>query len=470
MQHRQPAVRHRGASPVAFMLALDVPNVSLSGMALSIGVVVSVPEHDPSSFCGHDRPDLHADQLRDHGPGRRRAHLRPHRRAAGGRRGLRHARERPGVDGQRARWRARNAPACGPGSTPTRRRHRHLHPRCSGDVRHGATWTLATTPDKQVLHDISLYAKPGQKVAFVGATGAGKTTITNLINRFYDIADGKIRYDGININKISKSDLRRSLGVVLQDTNLFTGTVMDNIRYGKLDATDEECIAAAKLAGADDFITRLPEGYNTHAHRQRQPACARASGSCISIARAAVADPPVMILDEATSSIDTRTEAMVQEGMDALMTGPHRLRHRASPLHRAQLRRNHLPRPRPRDRTWQPRRAHRQEGLLLPALHRRLRAGVAGRGLLLGTLARDSLGQRSPRGAIEASRGDLFGGAAAAGDSPTKTDGMSTRSLTRKHRPDHPGGYPPHQHNRGPALEDKIPRMIGDACIRSQVA
>ena len=173
---------------------------------------------------------------------------------------------------------------------------------------------------KPVLHDITLYAKPGQKIAFVGATGAGKTTITNLINRFYDIADGKVRYDGININKIRKSDLRRSLGVVLQEVNLFTGTVMDNIRYGKLDATDEECIAAAKLANAHDFITRLPDGYNTMltgdggglSQGQRQ---------LISIARAAVADPPVMILDEATSSIDTRTEALVQRGMDQLMKG-----------------------------------------------------------------------------------------------------------------------------------------------------
>ena len=174
--------------------------------------------------------------------------------------------------------------------------------------------------NKTVLHNVTIYAEPGQKVAFVGATGAGKTTITNLINRFYDIADGKIRYDGININKIKKDDLRRSLGIVLQDTNLFTGTVMDNIRYGKLDATDEECISAAKLAGADDFITRLPEGYNTSlagnganlSQGQRQ---------LLAIARAAVADPPVMILDEATSSIDTRTEAIVQRGMDALMHG-----------------------------------------------------------------------------------------------------------------------------------------------------
>ncbi len=191
--------------------------------------------------------------------------------------------------------------------------------RLRGDVRFYDV-DFGYTPEKTVLHDISLYAKPGQKVAFVGSTGAGKTTITNLINRFYDIEDGKIRYDDININKIKKADLRRSLGIILQDTNLFTGTVMDNIRYGKLDATDEECISAAKLAGADDFITRLPEGYNTMltgnganlSQGQRQ---------LLAIARAAVADPPVMIMDEATSSIDTRTEAIVQRGMDALMAG-----------------------------------------------------------------------------------------------------------------------------------------------------
>lgn len=174
--------------------------------------------------------------------------------------------------------------------------------------------------DKIVLHNVTLYAKPGQKVAFVGATGAGKTTITNLLNRFYDIADGKIRYDGININKIKKGDLRRSMGIVLQDTNLFTGTVMDNIRYGKLDATDEECVAAAKLAGADDFITRLPEGYNTEL-TSNGANLSQGQRQLISIARAAVADPPVMILDEATSSIDTRTESIVQRGMDKLMEG-----------------------------------------------------------------------------------------------------------------------------------------------------
>ena len=175
-------------------------------------------------------------------------------------------------------------------------------------------------PEKTVLHDVTLYAHPGQKIAFVGATGAGKTTITNLINRFYDIADGKIRYDGININKIQKPDLRRSLGVVLQDTNLFTGTVMDNIRYGKLDATDEECMYAAKLANAHDFITRLPDGYDTMLTANGSQ-LSQGQRQLIAIARAAVADPPVMILDEATSSIDTRTEALVQKGMDALMTG-----------------------------------------------------------------------------------------------------------------------------------------------------
>ncbi len=191
--------------------------------------------------------------------------------------------------------------------------------RLKGDIRMEEV-DFGYTPDKIVLHDISLYAKPGQKVAFVGATGAGKTTITNLLTRFYDIADGKIRYDGINVNKIKKRELRRAIGMVLQDTNLFTGTVMDNIRYGKLSATDEECIAAAVLAGADDFITRLPEGYNTMLH-QNGANLSQGQRQLLSIARAAVADPPVMILDEATSSIDTRTEAIVQRGMDKLMEG-----------------------------------------------------------------------------------------------------------------------------------------------------
>ena len=174
--------------------------------------------------------------------------------------------------------------------------------------------------NKQVLYDVSVYAEPGQKVAFVGATGAGKTTITNLINRFYDISDGQILYDGIDVRKIKKADLRRSLGIVLQDVNLFTGTVMDNIRYGKLSATDEECIAAAKLAGADDFISRLPQGYETELSNNGAN-LSQGQRQLISIARAAVADPPVMILDEATSSIDTRTEAIVQRGMDKLMEG-----------------------------------------------------------------------------------------------------------------------------------------------------
>ena len=188
-----------------------------------------------------------------------------------------------------------------------------------GDVRM-VNVDFAYEEGKEVLHDVSVYAEPGQKVAFVGATGAGKTTITNLINRFYDIDDGKIRYDGINVNKIRKGDLRRSLGLVLQDVNLFTGTVLDNIRYGKLDATDEECREAARLSGADDFITRLPAGYDTVLENNGAN-LSQGQRQLISIARAAVADPPVMILDEATSSIDTRTEAIVQKGMDSLMKG-----------------------------------------------------------------------------------------------------------------------------------------------------
>ena len=188
-----------------------------------------------------------------------------------------------------------------------------------GDVRMTDV-DFAYEEGKPVLHDVSVYAEPGQKVAFVGATGAGKTTITNLINRFYDIADGKIRYDGININKIKKADLRRSLGLVLQDTVLFTGTVMENIRYGRLDASDDDCVAAAKLAGADDFISRLPEGYDTMLENNGAN-LSQGQRQLLAIARAAVADPPVMILDEATSSIDTRTEAIVQQGMDKLMEG-----------------------------------------------------------------------------------------------------------------------------------------------------
>ncbi len=188
-----------------------------------------------------------------------------------------------------------------------------------GDVRFEDV-TFGYDEDKTVLHNISLYAEPGQKIAFVGSTGAGKTTITNLINRFYDVPDGKIRYDGININKIKKADLRRSLGMVLQDTHLFTGTVMDNIRYGRLDATDEECIAAAKSANAHNFIKHLPEGYNTMISRDGEN-LSQGQRQLIAIARAAVADPPVLILDEATSSIDTRTEWLIEKGMDALMEG-----------------------------------------------------------------------------------------------------------------------------------------------------
>ena len=203
-------------------------------------------------------------------------------------------------------------------------RHPHgdgslTYTKLEGDVRM-VDVDFAYEEGKNVLHDVSVYAEPGQKVAFVGATGAGKTTITNLINRFYDIDDGKIRYDGINVNKIKKADLRRSLGIVLQDTHLFTGTVMENIRYGRLDASDEDCVAAAKLAGADDFITRLPEGYDTVLSNNGSN-LSQGQRQLIAIARAAVADPPVMILDEATSSIDTRTEAIVQKGMDKLMEG-----------------------------------------------------------------------------------------------------------------------------------------------------
>ena len=191
--------------------------------------------------------------------------------------------------------------------------------RLTGDVRFKDV-DFGYTPEKLVLHDITLYAKPGQKIAFVGATGAGKTTITNLINRFYDIQRGTITYDGIDISKIRKSDLRRSLGIILQDTVLFTGSVIENIRYGKLDATDEECMEAAKLAGAHDFITRLPEGYQTMI-ASNGANLSQGQRQLIAIARAAVADPPVMIMDEATSSIDTRTEEIVQKGMDALMHG-----------------------------------------------------------------------------------------------------------------------------------------------------
>ena len=296
-------------------LALDVPNLSLSGMALSIAVVVPFLNMT-KQFCGQigqisqqinfvvmglaganrifdlidEKPEEDEGYVTLVNLGVEKGELVESEKRTG-LWGWKH----PHHDGTTT-------------YTPLR-----------GDVRMEDV-DFGYTPDRQVLYGVSVYAKPGQKVAFVGATGAGKTTITNLINRFYDIADGKIRYDGINVNKIRKADLRRSLGVVLQDVNLFTGTVMDNIRYGKLDATDAECIAAAKLAGADDFITRLPEGYNTMLTGNGSQ-LSQGQRQLISIARAAVADPPAMILDEATSSIDTRTEAIVQKGMDALMQG-----------------------------------------------------------------------------------------------------------------------------------------------------
>ena len=296
-------------------LALDVPNLSLSGMALSIAVVVPFLNMT-KQFCGQigqisqqinfvvmglaganrifdlidEKPEEDEGYVTLVNLGVEKGELVESEKRTG-LWGWKH----PHHDGTTT-------------YTPLR-----------GDVRMEDV-DFGYTPDHQVLYGVSVYAKPGQKVAFVGATGAGKTTITNLINRFYDIADGKIRYDGINVNKIRKADLRRSLGVVLQDVNLFTGTVMDNIRYGKLDATDAECVAAAKLAGADDFITRLPEGYNTMLTGNGSQ-LSQGQRQLISIARAAVADPPAMILDEATSSIDTRTEAIVQRGMDALMTG-----------------------------------------------------------------------------------------------------------------------------------------------------
>ena len=296
-------------------LALDVPNLSLSGMALSIAVVVPFLNMT-KQFCGQigqisqqinfvimglaganrifdlidEKPEEDEGYVTLVNLGVEKGELVESEKRTG-LWGWKH----PHHDGTTT-------------YTPLR-----------GDVRMEDV-DFGYTPEHQVLYGVSVYAKPGQKVAFVGATGAGKTTITNLINRFYDIADGKIRYDGINVNKIRKADLRRSLGVVLQDVNLFTGTVMDNIRYGKLDATDAECVAAAKLAGADDFITRLPEGYNTMLTGNGSQ-LSQGQRQLISIARAAVADPPAMILDEATSSIDTRTEAIVQKGMDALMQG-----------------------------------------------------------------------------------------------------------------------------------------------------
>ena len=297
------------------LLALGVPNVSLSGMALSIAVVVPFLNMT-KQFCGQIGQISQqinavvmglagADRifaLIDEQPEEDEGYVTlVNLGVEGGE--LVESEKRTGL------WGWKHPHHDGTTTyTPLR-----------GDVRMEDV-DFGYTPNHQVLYGVSVYAKPGQKVAFVGATGAGKTTITNLINRFYDIADGKIRSDGINVNKIRKADLRRSLGVVLQDVNLFTGTVMDNIRYGRLDATDEECIAAAKLAGADDFISRLPEGYATMLSGNGAQ-LSQGQRQLISIARAAVADPPAMILDEATSSIDTRTEAIVQKGMDALMQG-----------------------------------------------------------------------------------------------------------------------------------------------------
>ena len=298
------------------LLLAKAPNFSVSGMALGISIVVPFLNMT-KQFAGNINQVSHQVNavimgmagtqrifsLMDQQPEQDEGYVTlVNAREEGGQ--LRQCAERTGV------W-AWKHPHHADGSV--------TYTKLTGDVRMFNV-DFSYVAGKEVLHDISLYAKPGQKLAFVGATGAGKTTITNLINRFYDIADGKIRYDGININKIKKADLRHSLGIVLQDVNLFTGTVMENIRYGKLDATDEECVAAARLAGADDFIRRLPQGYDTLLS-ENGANLSQGQRQLISIARVAVADPPVMILDEATSSIDTRTEAIVQRGMDALMEG-----------------------------------------------------------------------------------------------------------------------------------------------------
>ena len=298
------------------LLLAGVPNVSISGLALSISIVVPFLNMTKqfAGNIGQVSNQLNAVIMGLAGAQRIFALIDEAHEADEGYVTLVNAREE---NGELTEWEERTGmwawkhPHSADGSV--------TYTKLSGEVKMFDV-DFGYEPEKTVLHNITLYAEPGQKVAFVGSTGAGKTTITNLINRFYDIADGKIRYDGININKIRKSDLRRSLGIVLQDTNLFSGTVMDNIRYGKLDATDEECMEAAKLAGAHDFITRLPEGYNTGISSNGSN-LSQGQRQLIAIARAAVADPPVMILDEATSSIDTRTEAIVQRGMDALMKG-----------------------------------------------------------------------------------------------------------------------------------------------------
>ena len=298
------------------LLLAGVPNVSISGLALSISIVVPFLNMTKqfAGNIGQVSNQLNAVIMGLAGAQRIFALIDEAHEADEGYVTLVNAREEYGelteCEERTGMW-AWKHPHSADGSV--------TYTKLSGEVKMFDV-DFGYEPEKTVLHNITLYAEPGQKVAFVGSTGAGKTTITNLINRFYDIADGKIRYDGININKIRKSDLRRSLGIVLQDTNLFSGTVMDNIRYGKLDATDEECMEAAKLAGAHDFITRLPEGYNTGISSNGSN-LSQGQRQLIAIARAAVADPPVMILDEATSSIDTRTEAIVQRGMDALMKG-----------------------------------------------------------------------------------------------------------------------------------------------------
>lgn len=298
------------------LLVLDVPNMSVSGMAVSISIIVPFLNMT-KQFAGNINQvsnQVNAVVMGMAGTERIFNLMDEQPEQDNGYVTLVNAKEENGVlteCSERTGLWAWKHPHTAEGTV--------TYTKLTGDVRLFDV-DFAYTEGKTVLKNVSIYAKPGQKVAFVGATGAGKTTITNLLNRFYDIADGKIRYDGININKIKKADLRRSLGIVLQETNLFTGTVMENIRYGKLDATDEECIAATKLAGADDFITRLPDGYQTYLSGNGAN-LSQGQRQLLSIARAAAADPPVMILDEATSSIDTRTEAIVQKGMDALMEG-----------------------------------------------------------------------------------------------------------------------------------------------------
>ena len=298
------------------LLLTDVPNISISGMAFSISIVVPFLNMTKqfAGSIGQVSNQINMVIMGLAGAHRIFALLDEEPESDDGKITLVNARENE--DGSLSECQERTHiwawKQCNDDGSVT-------YTKLRGDVRFYDV-NFGYSPEKIVLHDISLYAKPGQKVAFVGSTGAGKTTITNLINRFYDVTDGKICYDGIDVDDIKKSDLRRSLGIVLQDTNLFTGTVMENIRYGNLQASDEECIDAAKLAGADDFIRRLPEGYNTML-TSNGANLSQGQRQLLAIARAAVADPPVMILDEATSSIDTRTEAIVQRGMDALMEG-----------------------------------------------------------------------------------------------------------------------------------------------------